>query len=197
MPLLSQPCSNSDATDAELAKSASRISVLLKLPKAQSDPNLFGCLDDFLGAMYALKFAKQGGFEDRVAIPIEIDKVVKRADELAGDEVRPDGKWMAGFHFNSALFRMAAAYHRLLKMVVAKPNTREFAPTLQPIAGQLYLQWTSQVWQSGKIEGVYDEVNYLKHTPKGVYAGRTVGYQDAIQAVKEVLDLIEAWARQP
>jgi len=198
MPPISQPDSNSDATYAELAKFAGRIAVLLRLPKVHKNTHLLGCLDDFLGAIYALWFAKERDFKDRVAIPIEVDKVVKRADQLATREVRPDGKWMAGFHFNSALLRMAAVYHRALKVVVGKPETTDFVNKLQPIAAKLYPQWTSQVWQSGNIEKVYREMNHLKHTSKGVYAGRTVGYQDAIQAVKEVfLDLIEAWAQQP
>ena len=151
MPLLSQTCTNSDATNAELAKTASRIAVLLKLPRAQTNPDLFGCLDDFLGAIYALIFAKQCDFKDRVAIPIELDKVVKRAEQLAAGDVRTDGKWMAGFHFNSALFRMAAAYHRALKVVVGKPKTKEYAPALQPQVAKRYLQWTSQAWQTGNI----------------------------------------------
>ena len=104
---------------------------------------------------------------------------------------------MAGFHFNSALFRIAAAYHRALKVVLAEAQSRDFAPALQPRAAALYRQWNSKDWSSARNEDVYKEVNHLKHTPKGVYEGRIVQFKDEMDAIEELLDLIESWARQP
>jgi len=37
--------------------------------------------------------------------------------------VRTSGNWLAGFHFNSALFRIAATYHRGLKVVSGKETS--------------------------------------------------------------------------
>lgn len=180
-----------------LASAASRISALLKLSKVAASPAAVGCLDDFLGAIYALIFAQLEGFADRIGVPIEADKILRRAEQTAVGTVRTDGQWMAGFHFNSGLFRIAAAYHRALKVVLGEPQSREFAPALQPRAAKLYLSWNSRGWKSGRNEDVYKEVNHLKHTPKGVYEGRTVRFKHAVEAAEELLDLIESWARQP
>ena len=91
---------------ATLARFAAQIAKLLNAPSVQADPNLAGTLDDFLGAVYALFFAKRGDFTDRTARSIDVTAVQKRAAQMASGELRPDGKWMAGFHFNSALFRI-------------------------------------------------------------------------------------------
>ena len=45
----------------------------------------------------------------------------------------------------------------------------------------------------GQLDRVYDEVNDLKHTPGGLHSGRTVTFTEAVEAVDEILDLIEAW----
>jgi hypothetical protein len=186
-----------DQVFTELARAARRISVLLKLPKVASDPAAFGCSDDFLGGVYALIFARLGGFSDRLGAPIEPDKVVIRAEQIATGKVRTDGKCMAGFHFNGALFRISAAYHRGLKVVLGDPNSREYAPALQPRAAALYGAWKSSRWQSRSTEAVYREVNGLKHMPQGLYEGRRVQFKEAVEAVEELLDLIESWASQP
>jgi hypothetical protein len=180
-----------------LAGAASRISALLRLEKVRREQAALGCLDDFLGAIYAMIFARLTGFTDRVGVPIELDKVSIRAEQIALGRVRTDGKWMAGFHFNSALFRIAAAYHRALKIVLEELTSKEYAPALRPRAAERYRAWKSKDWQSTCNEAVYAEVNHLKHTPEGVYEGRQVQFKDALSATEELLELIEAWAFQP
>lgn len=183
-----------DQVFADLTNAAGRICTLLRLPKVTGSPAALGCLDDFLGSVYALIFAKLGGFADRVGVPIEPDKVVSRAEQITMGRVRTDGRWMAGFHFNGALFRIAGAYHRGLKVVVGEPKSREYACTLQPKAAALYRTWKSSEWESRGIKAVHDQVNDLKHTPQGVYEGRKVQFKEALKAVEELLNLIESWA---
>src|SRR5437588_12691736 len=111
-----------DPTYGRIANFASRLRVLLDRPKVQSDPYLRHALDDFVGAIYALILAKSQDFTDRPAgTSPERDKVQIRAEQLANGQVRLDGKWMAGFHFNSALLRLSAVYHRSL-IVVTNDN---------------------------------------------------------------------------
>lgn len=179
-----------DGTYAELSKSAGRIGKLLSSPTVQANPDVAGSLDDFLGAVYALVLARQGDFADRPSRPIEIAAVVKRAEQIAAGEVRTHGKWMAGFHFNSALFRTAAVYHRILKIVVGAEG---YVPKLRPQAQELYRTWKHNDWTSHRLDMVYGQVNDLKHTPRGVHDQRTVAYQDCVAAVGELLDLMEAW----
>ena len=179
---------------AEIARSASRIASLLQTTKARSSPDLLGSLDDFLGAVYALLYAKQHDFVDRPG-PIEIQAVLKRAEEIEAGQVRPCGPWMAGFHFNSALFRTAAVYHRVLKIVVGRRNGG--VTPLRAAAKLLYRQWKNEEWSSVNVEKVYKQVNGLKHDPQGTYEGREVQYQEAVSAAGELLDLIEPWVNAP
>lgn len=174
-----------DPTHAALSNYAGRIGKLLTAPAVQANPDLAGSLDDFLGAVYALIQAKEHGFADRTG-PIEIAAVQKRAQKIAVGQVRTDGKWIAGFYFNNALFRTAAIYHRVLKIVVGE---KAYVPVLVIKAQALYPQWTNS-----KLDTVHDQVNDLKHTPRGVYDQRTITYDDAVAAVGELLVLIEAWA---
>ena len=103
---------------------------------------------------------------------------------------------MVGFHFNGALFRIAAAYHRVMKVVLGEPKSKEYAPALQPRAAAPYRTWKSRDWESRSNQAVYKEVNDLKHTPQGVYEGRKVQFNEAVEAVEELLDLIESWEAQ-
>ena len=182
-----------EPTYSALATSANRIAKLLNDQRVRADPDLAGSLDDFLGAVYALILARHGDFADRTVGPIEVEAVVRRAGDLGKGRVRLDGKWMAGFHFNSALFRCAAVYHRLLKIVVSKRTTHDWAPQLRTEAANLYQQWRGSAWSSGHIHAIHEQVNDLKHTPQGVHNRRTVMYTDAVAAVSELLDLVEAW----
>jgi len=175
-----------------LSKYADRIGKLLTAPAVRTNPDLSGSLDDFLGAIYALIQAKQHDFTDRTARPTKIDAVAKRAFKIAAGCVRTDGKWIAGFYFNDALFRTAAVYHRVLKIIVGRDAS---VGTLVTNAKNLFSHW-----KSDKLDIVHSQVNCLKHAPSGVHNSRTAKYDDVIGAVDELLDLIEAWwttANQP
>jgi hypothetical protein len=164
---------------------AGRIEKLLKAPTVPANPDLAGSLDDFLGAVYALIQAKHHDFKSRPDRPIKISPVAKMAAEIAKGTVRTNGPWIAGFYFNNALFRTAAVYHRILQIVVGKDGN---VPTLQSEAIGHHGQWMSI-----KLHKVYSQVNELKHERQGVYAGRLVTYQEALNAIGDLLDLIEAW----
>jgi hypothetical protein len=182
-----------NSTNAALAQSADRIATLLRSPVAKNNPDLSGSLDDFLGAVYALIFAREGNFTHRSDRPIDITAVEKRAKQVAVGQVRTDGKWMAGFHFNSALFRLSAAYHRILKIVT---NKKGDVGILRPAAENVYRHVKGSDWCSDNIRAVHGQVTDLKHTPKGTFSARRekAGLPNAVSAVSELLDLIETWA---
>ncbi len=115
-----------DPANVALAGYARRIGALLTETAVLTNTDLAGSLDDFLGAVYALIQAKQHGFTDRTA-PIDITAVERRARMIAAGKVRLDGKWIAGGYFNNALFRTAAIYHRILKIVVGGKSLRACA----------------------------------------------------------------------
>jgi hypothetical protein len=176
-----------DTTYKALFGYAGRIGKLLTVPTVLANPDLAGSLDDFLGAVYALIQAKHHKFADRTGRPIDIKPVAQRAAQIAKGRVRTGGKWIAGFYFNNALFRTAAVYHRILKIVVGKK--RGSVPDHLPEVRKRYPLWTS-----AELDKVHNQVNDLKHTPRGMHDHRTVRYDNIVGAIGELLDLIEAWA---
>lgn len=114
-----------DSTYGRLARFTGRLKSVLDRPKVQADAYLPHVLDDFLGAIYALILAKSQGFTVRPrGISPEPDKVQTRAEQVANGHIRLDGKLMAGFHFNSAILRLSAVYHRILR-VLTNDHRRE------------------------------------------------------------------------
>jgi hypothetical protein len=107
--------------------------------------------------------------------------------------VRADGKWTAGYYFNSALFRLAAVYHRALKTIAGKENEEIYIYKLLPTVTEQFQSWTNEVWEYENSARVYTQVNKLKHKPGGVYAGRAMTFDEAVHATDELLNLIESW----
>lgn len=180
-----------DPTYQRLAAFAARLKALLDKERVQADEYLPHILDDFLGAIYALILAKHLDFADRPTGTLpEGDKVLIRAGDVADGHVRLDGKWMAGFHFNSALLRLSATYHRTLRVLTNNHAPNVYVPDL---LGKLdYAKWTGRDWSHNNIHGIHTEVNALKHDGVGLAHGRGVTYAQTLDAVDELLTLIEA-----
>jgi hypothetical protein len=172
-----------------------RISELLNNSEIIKDKDAIGLLDDLLGAVYSLIHAKYYDFEDRTDKSIEIDVLQKRASQIQNGDVRTDGKWIAGWHFNSALFRIAAVYHRLLKLTDGNTKTKkEYVSTLLGRVKPRYKRVKGVDWSSVRTHAIHEEVNTLKHTPQGVYSARKATFEDALISINELLDLFETWS---
>jgi hypothetical protein len=182
-----------DATYRRLTRFANRIDKLLTA--RPSDPHLRDTLDLFLGVIYALALAKICGFVDRTKGSTQTTAITARARDVATGKLRLDGQWMAGFHFNSALFRIAAVYHRLLKIVVDNPGTGETVDVLRPKADKLYAGWTRHQWSRANADSVHGEVTRLKHKPSATLNQRRAKFEQALDGVEELLKLIEAHVR--
>lgn len=137
-------------------------------------------LDYVVGAVYGLERAIHWGFMDRPGAWGETYKpfLTKYVlDIVAGKDVHP--LWRGGFYFNSAIQRLAASYDRLPGLLGAGPGTaRERMISVCGSEGQDWYQ-------------VYKEVNALKHSPMGKAKGRRVTVEMALNAVDELLDLVE------
>lgn len=193
--------------DSALVELGGRVSTLLMSKKTQSNDFAIATLDDLLGAIYALilAFHNSPSFKYRSKGQcIDPRAVLKRARSVkqAGG-VRTTGKWMAGFHFNSALFRLAAVYHRSLKIAVGRPTCRDHVgrerdpSSLISQAKREYNAWVGHGWSNVNVQKVHMEVNGLKHKSAGIYWGRDVNEVEATSAAKELLDLLVAWNSQP
>jgi hypothetical protein len=148
-------------------------------------------LDDLLGAVYSLIYATNYDYDERQKPlrPLDFQAVLIRAQDMAACKVRTEGKWTAGFYFNNALFRIAAIYHRSLKIVTGRERTRLYVDALRPTARASFPKWTD-----ANLAKLHKEVNGLKHTPDGIYKGRDVKFDQAVKALDELLNLIEMWA---
>jgi len=168
---------------------AGKIGGLLKSALIKSDPNLAAPLDDLLGSVYSLILAKQHGFANRMNRPVDLAPVAQRAGQMAKGRIRVNGKWIAGFYFNNALFRTAAVYHRALKTIVGKRNG--YVPELLPKLKKEFPNWIGT-----NIAKVHDQVNELKHAPRGVHDKRTVTSDIAVAAIDELVALIERYVKK-
>lgn len=179
--------------DKSIAGIGERIAILLNDPKVIEDANAVGVLDCLLGAVYCLIHAKHHDFEDRTDKQIETDVIKNRASQIQNGDVRIDGKWIAGWHFNGVLFRIAAVFHRLLKLTEGDPASREYVPSLLPKAKARYKQSTGVDWSCDRTYAIHVEVNTLKHTPQALYSARKAKFDDALESINELLSLFETW----
>jgi hypothetical protein len=167
------------SADDRLKVMATRLHSLLKaLPENDA---ITDTLDYVIGALYGLKRAKSLGFSDRPGVRHEtygayLTKYV--LDIAYGNQVH--SLWLGGFYFNSAIQRLAASYDRIPGLLGAgEGKARE---RMISVSGSEGKDWYS----------VYKEVNALKHDPKGMAKGRRVTLEMALNAVDELLDLVEA-----
>jgi hypothetical protein len=79
-----------------------------------------------------------------------------------------------------------------LKIAVDKPTSRDFPYALLPEVEKLFRAATKLDWKHTHIQAIYKEVTDLKHTPDGIFEGRSVRFVQAIDAVDEILTLVEA-----
>jgi hypothetical protein len=175
---------------------AGRIATLLSSSRIQSSVSVQASLDDLLGAVYSLIYARHHGYAERNhSLGVEdIRNVRVRATDICASKVRTEGKWTAGYYFNSALFRIAAVYHRVLKTVAGKENEDDiYIKDLLPLVKTQFRSWTNEDWKHEKATQVYRQINKLKHQADGIYQGRAVVFDDAVSALTELLKLIEAW----
>ena len=98
--------------------------------------------------------------------------------------------WTAGFYFNSAIQRIAAAFDRIPQMLGAK-GKRTFRGKRVSTSAK---ERMTQVNPGAVIEWqrVYDEVNVFKHDPKGRAPGRTVRMSDAAESFEQIIKLLNA-----
>jgi hypothetical protein len=184
------PLSDEKATACQiLFECAGRIRTLFESQLVQSSASMQASLDDLLGAVYSLVYARNHDYDDRqhALDPKDIQAVSVRALDISKGKVRTEGKWTAGFYFNNALFRIAAIYHRALKIATEKETEGDYVGALLPEVERKHPKW-----KNANLMKIHRQVNDLKHTADGVYQGRDVKFNEAVCALDELLSLIEA-----
>jgi hypothetical protein len=186
--------------DPELRGLADRLRLLLEAAQMDEvrDP-----LDYLLGALHALFRARQLEFVDRNA-PLDAaywNGPLTRVRYMQAGDIRTDGKWLAGFYFNAALARIAAALDRIVTLIEVRSHgtkrSGKFWKRLQDLGWGTWHdpEFGLASGEPSKAYRTYAEVNFLKHDPKGRATGRQVSFADAISAFSEVLDLTQQHVR--
>lgn len=163
-----------------LTELADRIGKLFDKFQAKPSDPIVSALDDLLGALYALVSAVEKGFKGKTGFS-EFEAASMRAKQLASGLVRKDGNWMAGFHFNSAMFRISATFDRLPKALAGSYTGADIA----------YSETQGKPWQKTAADKIREEVNTVKHKG-GLWAGRNADIATTLSAVNELLELAEA-----
>jgi hypothetical protein len=182
-----------DPEFVKLTALAGRIAQLLG-SKPPIKTSLQACLDDLLGAVYSLIYAKHHRFSSRPQALGQNDmgNVLVRARKMSLSKLRTEGKWTAGFYFNNSLFRTAAVYHRSLKIVTGNEESKKYVDELEPDAKKRYEDVRHAPWANKSVRKVHCEVNGLKHGSSGISGGRGVEFETAVEGIDEILNLIEA-----
>jgi uncharacterized membrane protein len=93
---------------------------------------------------------------------------------------------MAGFHFNSAMFRISAVFDRLPRAFAGCPHGEACC---EHGAAAQYRKAKGKAWPNQQLHDIRKEVNSIKHEAIGVYRGTRANLNAALAAVNQVLDL--------
>jgi len=165
-----------------LAQAAKETTTLLGEILAVTSP-----LDLLVGAIHSFYMAKEFGYKNRPSAlgPKYHARLTTRASSLARATICTDGRWLAGYYFNSALLRIAASYHQTLKAITGQDK---YVPAL--------ILLVSPAFRHASLDEVHREVNRLKHGDEGIDPGRSVTFDQAVDALGELIDLIRAQKAQ-
>lgn len=175
-----------DPTFKELARSANRMVPLLAAAHKKGDKDMVAVFDDMLGVVYALIDAHKLGFKGK-ARESDYAAIEKRSKQLSVGEVRRVGTWMAGFHFNSGMFRLSAVFARLVIRLGGKPKEQD----ARAEAEKAFLKKKGVAWVNKEANDIRREVNSLKHEVGGVFKGRAQDLGTALTALDQLLTLVE------
>jgi hypothetical protein len=177
------PMHTLDLTNADLQKlalSAGRIAALLQKPGTMANKDVVAVLDDLLGAVYAAIACLEEGFVGKAG-ESEMAPALDRAKQVASGVIKTHGNWMAGFHFNSGMFRISAVFDRMPKALAGGHAS----------AAAQYKAKTGHDWVNTNAHLIRDEVNRVKHDADGVFKKREQAMGTLMQAFDELLHLAE------
>jgi len=162
-------------TRADLNTAATSVAELV-----EQLPGFLDILDLLGGAIYSLNMAMQLGFTDRAGElkPNYSENLAKRMRAISAGRIPQSGLWLAGLHFNSAIFRIAAAYRRCQDAF--KRRERRLG-TAQPTR-----------FETASLNRIRDECDRLKHEFEGILRGRLAVAELAITALEELIRALQA-----
>ncbi len=165
-------------SEATLKNLASRTAVL-----AREFPQYRAILDVLTGAVFALLRAGELKYKHRDGQLTEqyLRNLILRLERMAQGKLPRKHGWLAGFYFNSAIQRIAAAGEQFEGILIR--CEREARRAGKQINGLAPLR---------SVRKVRDEVDRFKHDETGLELGRDVKPSLALEALEEIIWKFEA-----
>jgi hypothetical protein len=165
--------------EAQLKQLAHRTAVLTR-----ELPQFRAILDVTAGAIFALFRAQRLAYKhrDRQLSDEYLQNLIMRLERMAEGRLPQKHGWLAGFYFNSAIQRTAAAGEQLagiLKRLDRQAKQRGNGLNI-PNA-------------SPTLDQVRDEVNRFKHDETGLERGRDITPSSAVMALSEIVQTLETY----
>jgi hypothetical protein len=132
-------------------------------------------VDLTLGALVSLSRAGQLGYKERIGKPLSskyYDKLIQLANGMAKGVLPEDRPWLAGYYFNSGLFRLGAA-REITGKLLSSLDKRKVTKGLNI--------------PNAKIDVVYEEYRSLKHDLRSIRMGRRITYEQAVESLCELV----------
>lgn len=144
----------------------------------------FGALLDLtIGGLASFIEAQRLKYDNREdPLPPEYyKKLSERTKKMASGTLPQHGRWLSGYYFNSGLMRLGAAREQIRKLlcVLDKQKNeaeRKLSPSLVDTA----------------IDELYQEYNQLKHDLLGLSGGRRVTFEQAVEALADLVEVLDA-----
>lgn len=161
--------------EQRLKEAAESLSELVLILPAK---HLGDLLDLTAGALASLIRAQQLEYIDRLGEELPPEYYIKLGERLAkmtAGTLPPRGRWLSGYYFNSALLRLGAAREITNRLLNKLDEGKTIpGPSLKPIS----------------LDDVYREYCSLKHNLRSLRVGRNVSFEQAIQALVELVEVL-------
>ncbi len=158
--------------DRRLAQASKTLSELIVLFPPE---HLGDLLDLTVGALVSLVRAGQLGYKERIGKALSAkyyEKLNRLASGMAKGVLPDDRPWLAGYYFNSALFRLGAAREMTSKLLTSLDKRKATKGSIVTPAG---------------LDRVYDEYCSLKHDLRSLRMGRRVTFEQAMESLSELV----------
>lgn len=136
-------------------------------------------LDITAGALASLIRAEELEYIDRVGQelpPKYYVKLSERVARMAGGTLPPYGRWIAGYYFNSALLRLGGVREITRRLFDSlDKNKTTHGPNIKPM----------------NLDVIYEEYRSLKHDLRPLRMGRLVTFEQAVQALEELVGVFK------
>ena len=147
----------------KLKECAKRLAALMKDRRNKGDKLPTEITGLFVGAIHSLLLANHHGYKKDTGDTAQLASWASKLAEPGAaklDEAFGNDEVKAGYHFNNALLRIAAVYHKALKRLFGKDKG------LRPALEKALEKRCEALWSKVKdshLPDIYTRVNALKH----------------------------------